>query len=161
TAPLAPPSSARRVPADLEAICRKALTRSPRRRYRSAAELADDLRRAQLGQPVSARPRSGMQRLGAWMRRRPGTVVLLLLLLTSCVFGLIAYGSGESEADDLRNQLNYANDRLRQAELEGRRSRASSVRTAKLQELLSYKQTIDRAAAILERDKEADARNTA
>src|SRR5207244_567835 len=43
TAPLRSPSSARRVPADLEAICRKALTRSPRRRYASAAEMADDL----------------------------------------------------------------------------------------------------------------------
>src|SRR5262249_8462858 len=39
TAALPSPSSARRVPADLEAICRKALTRSPRRRYASAADL--------------------------------------------------------------------------------------------------------------------------
>ncbi len=43
------------VPADLEAICAKAMHRDPAQRYASAADLATDLRRFREGQPVSAR----------------------------------------------------------------------------------------------------------
>lgn len=74
-----------RVPRDLATICSKCLRREPEQRYRSAAELADDLARLLADQPIRARPTSSAERAWRWCRRNPalaisgGTVALLLL----------------------------------------------------------------------------------
>ena len=48
------------VPWELEAIAAKALERDPARRYGTAGEVAEDLRRFQAGEPVQARPVTGV-----------------------------------------------------------------------------------------------------
>ncbi len=72
-----------KVPRDLETICLKAMAKSPGRRYGSAAELADDLRRHLAGEPIKARPQSSLERLLSWTRRRPAAAALIAVSFTA------------------------------------------------------------------------------
>jgi WD40 repeat protein/tRNA A-37 threonylcarbamoyl transferase component Bud32 len=83
-----PPSRVQpRVPRDLETICMKCLAKEPHRRYASAAELADDLRRFQEGRPVVARPVGNVERGRMWVKRNPVVTVLLSAVLVSLIAG--------------------------------------------------------------------------
>jgi serine/threonine protein kinase len=77
-----------KVPRDLETICLKAMAKAPARRYATAQELADDLRRFLRGESIRARPVSRMERLGRWCQRNPVAAGLLLALALSSAFGL-------------------------------------------------------------------------
>lgn len=57
------------VPADLAAICRKAMQKQSSRRYATAGEFAEDLRRWLRFEPTRARPARTMRRLFLWARR--------------------------------------------------------------------------------------------
>jgi hypothetical protein len=54
--PPRPRKLAQQIPRDLETICLKCLEKSPGRRYQSAAELREDLKRLLDGEPIRARP---------------------------------------------------------------------------------------------------------
>ncbi len=56
---------------DLDTICARCLEREPSQRYRSAAELADELARWLDGRPIVARPITPFARLWRWSRRNP------------------------------------------------------------------------------------------
>jgi serine/threonine protein kinase len=58
------------VPPDLETICLKCLERQPGQRYRSAQELADDLKRFLDGQPIRARLLAVWERVAKWAKRQ-------------------------------------------------------------------------------------------
>jgi len=78
--PPAPRKLVPSLPRSLETICLKALAKDPRRRYATASELAEDLRRFDGGLPITARPPSAFERLKLWCRRNPLAAGLLLCL---------------------------------------------------------------------------------
>lgn len=57
------------VPRDLVTICQTALEKDPSRRYQSAGDMADDLRRFLGHEPIRARPAGLGNRLGKFLRR--------------------------------------------------------------------------------------------
>src|SRR5690606_9992699 len=58
-------------PRDLQTILLRATEKEPSRRYPSAGELADDLRRFLEDRPIHARPLGVPGRLARWCRRKP------------------------------------------------------------------------------------------
>ncbi|MCR4413516.1 MAG: protein kinase, partial [Thermoguttaceae bacterium] len=90
--PVPPSRLVTAIPRDLETICLKCLEKQPARRYQSAAELADDLRRFLRGEPIRARRLGRAARLVRWCRRRPvvtACVVLSLALAVTIATGLM------------------------------------------------------------------------
>ena len=77
------------LPRDLTTICLKCLHKSPRQRYLTAENLADDLNRFLTGRPIAARPTSIGTRTVKWVGRHPALASLLGL---SLVF-VVALGS--------------------------------------------------------------------
>jgi hypothetical protein len=89
----------------METVCLKCLEKEPGRRYGSALELAEDLRRFREGEPVRARPLGPAGRLLRWASRQPAfatTLIALALfyavhLLSLTVFGVEGEGGGFHE----------------------------------------------------------------
>jgi len=85
------PTSPRRlsdaIPGDLEAICLTATAKQAARRYPTAREFADDLRRWLAGEPVRARPAGPAERAWRWCRRKPVFAAMCAALFLSISFG--------------------------------------------------------------------------
>ena len=101
------------VPRDLETICLKCMEKEPNRRYATALELSDDLRRYLAGEPIRARPIGTAERTWRWIRRHParaGLLVVASVLLLAGVGIVVGYA--------YQKQLKSANDRLQSANSE-------------------------------------------
>jgi serine/threonine protein kinase len=131
--PRPPRSVNRSVPAELETIVLKAVSKAPADRYASARELADDLRRFLDNRPIRARRPTVAQRLRKWVRRHPSVVaasVVLLLLVSAGSLLSAALILGEQDrtkaeqqrtkAEQLKAEDAYERERQRAEEAEAR-----------------------------------------
>ncbi|MCD0461145.1 serine/threonine-protein kinase [Roseiconus lacunae] len=79
------------VPAELDAICMKALSRARYQRYRSATELAEEVQRFMAGAPVHAYQAPIKSRVSHWMMRHPTLTQVLLLAVSLVIISLGAF----------------------------------------------------------------------
>src|SRR5437868_1786791 len=107
--PLRPRKLDRRIPRDLETIILKAIAKEPERRYRSAAELAVDLRRFLADKPIEARRTTLGEHAWRWCRRNPAIAALSALALTCLLAGLAAvlWQWRRAEGQRLQAEVNY------------------------------------------------------
>jgi eukaryotic-like serine/threonine-protein kinase len=106
-------------PRDLEIISRKCLAKEPGRRYATAKELAQDLRRWMDGRTILARPATTLERVHSWARRNPALATMSALLAVVLVVAVI----WESHSNRQLQQA-LAESLLRQAQLERSSGRA-------------------------------------
>jgi WD40 repeat protein/serine/threonine protein kinase len=94
----------RAIPAELETIVLKALEKSPRDRYATARELAEDLRRFLENRPIVARPPSLPQRMRKWaLRHKPvvrAAVVVLALAAVGSAVAASVFRQQQQETQD-------------------------------------------------------------
>lgn len=80
--PVSPRQLQPKLPRNLETICLKCLQKESQKRYATALDLAEDLRRFLAGEPILARPAGNLERAVKWVKRRPA---LAALVAVSCV----------------------------------------------------------------------------
>jgi serine/threonine protein kinase len=81
------------IPRDLETICLKAMAKTPSRRYATAGQLADDLRRFLAGEAITARPLGYAERLVRWTRRYPLAASVFVAVLVGAAAGFVHLSS--------------------------------------------------------------------
>jgi serine/threonine protein kinase/tetratricopeptide (TPR) repeat protein len=116
TDPTTPRKLDRRIPRDLETVVLKAMDKDPARRYQSARELADDLRRVLGNESVKAKRATLLDRAGKWTRRHRATVWsgVALLAVTAVVASgavLVVWQQKEAKDQALREKTDALTDK--------------------------------------------------
>lgn len=119
--PVSPRALNPTVPFDLETICLKCLEKDRRRRYASARDLAEELRRYLDGRSILARPVGRINRAWRWCRRNPVVAVLSTAVATSLMGGIIVSMMFAVEARDRAD-----GERKNRAEAEKQTTRAEA-----------------------------------
>jgi hypothetical protein len=160
---LVPHAKLRRVPADLNDICRKCLDRRPGRRFDSAGELADDLHRAEMSLPLACRPTGNARRFGKWLRRKPAVAALMLAVVLGFVGTLLGYFVGLNESEEEVRPVRIVTsdrmlDELRNARAEAATLRANLDKLLQREQFIAYRETLSKAEGELEKGKPENAR---
>jgi WD40 repeat protein len=106
--PVSPRTLRPGLPRDLETICLACLEKEPARRYASAQELADELRRYLDGKPIVRRPLGWWGRTVKYARRHPARTAMIGAMGVAAVSLIVAAGSyafWQEEVNDLRTLL--------------------------------------------------------
>jgi serine/threonine protein kinase/DNA-binding beta-propeller fold protein YncE len=138
--PARPRAADPRIPRDLETAVLKAIDKDPRRRYPTADNLAEDLRRFLEDEPIRARRAGVRERSWRWCRRNPAVAALLGAVAISLLLGTAVSGSlaarATASADQARANEKTAKDNADRAQ-------------AKEQEANRRREEVDKANAEL------------
>ncbi|MBL8859241.1 MAG: protein kinase [Planctomycetes bacterium] len=128
----------RAVDRDLATILATATAKERDRRYQTALDMAEDLRRWNANEPIRARPVGRIERAGLWIRRKPALAASLLAaaLLLIAAGGLLAYGLVESGRARSEAALRSIAERERERADEARSLLERAEREARLGEEL-------------------------
>jgi len=114
------------IPVELETIVLKTMAREPERRYQTAQEMADDLRRFLEGKPILAKRPNLRERTVRWSQRHRAALAAALGMLLLSFAGLLVGSWNEqartkAAADEADRQRQRAEDSFSRA-LEGARA---------------------------------------
>jgi formylglycine-generating enzyme required for sulfatase activity len=98
--PKSPRSLNDKIPRDLETVALKAMAKEPGRRYGSAKELADDLRRWLVGEAILARRVSAIERTWRWCKRKPAlaSMIAVLAVVVVTALAIVTWQLGQTTA---------------------------------------------------------------
>jgi WD40 repeat protein len=109
--PVSPSQLQSKLPRDVETICLKCLQKDPAKRYRTAAELADELQRFERGETILARPVGSVERLVRWCRRNPlvsmsigATASALLIGAAVAIYFAVVASHARDRADQVADE---------------------------------------------------------
>ncbi len=135
------------IPRDLIAICQKMMQPKSTDRYASCQAAADDIGRWLTGQPVEARPISGLERSWKWCQRHPvtssllGTIAAVVLVSIVSISAALAQTAAskkkaednlvvaEENADEARRQEAIAQKQRAAAEIAVRKTQVEASRS--------------------------------
>jgi WD40 repeat protein/serine/threonine protein kinase len=128
--PVPPTQLQPKCPRDLEIICLKCLEKDPSKRYATAGELAEDLRRFLGGEPIHARSVTVWERAIKWAKRRPSVAALLagLAITITATFAILIYFTIELSAAAEREAIESKKARQQQEAAEQARALAEEQR---------------------------------
>jgi WD40 repeat protein/tRNA A-37 threonylcarbamoyl transferase component Bud32 len=106
---------ARRLHRELEWIPLKAMRKDRCRRYRSASEMADDIRNYLTGLPLIAGPETTVYRVKKFVHKHAGSVATVVLVAAAIVLGLIVSTMMYLRAEDARQKEATARAQAEQA----------------------------------------------
>jgi serine/threonine protein kinase/formylglycine-generating enzyme required for sulfatase activity len=128
------------IPPDLETIILVAMSKEPDRRYASAGELAEDLRRYQAGEPIQGKRPGAIYKLRRWAKRHR-LAALALVLVVAAAGTAYALTSKSAVAKQQEQQEREKEER-------------ANLRKAKLVEfeanLGTARKSVDRADVVME-----------
>jgi hypothetical protein len=152
------------VPGDLKVVVDKALEKDRDRRYQTALELAEDLRRVREDEPIRARPVSLLSRAKRWVHRNPGVAVptlgLVALLVTLPPAALFLYEKGKRSVLD-RSEQGWGREVERLKAIYGSSGNATVLlslqefeRAVRLKEANFAKEAYDKARLVVDQTME-------
>jgi serine/threonine protein kinase len=92
-APLQPSTIRKTLRGDIESITLKALEKERERRYQSAADFGQDIRRCLIGEPTEARPPTTWTRWARWMGRHPIAATVAACVMIAVTSLVLTFGS--------------------------------------------------------------------
>ncbi len=106
---------ARRLHRELEWIPLKAMRKDRCRRYKSASDMADDIRNYLNGNPLIAGPETAMYRVQKFVHKHAGSVATVALVAAAIILGLVATTAMYLRAEDARQKEATARSEAEQA----------------------------------------------
>ena len=108
--PRRPSSTQKRLHADLDNIVLMAMRKEPQRRYASAEQFAEDIRRHLEGLPVRARPDTFGYRTGKFVRRHKFGVAAAAIITLTLLIGIVAtvWQARVAHAERVRAERRFA-----------------------------------------------------
>ncbi len=141
---------------DIEAIVGKALEKTVEKRYQSAAELADDVRRYLSGQPVQARPQTTVYQLRKFAARNKVLVAAAGAVAVTMVAATALVGWQAVRATQAAERATLQAQRAEQTAEVLKRMIAAGTPQVALGRELTVREMLDASAGELEKNEDLD-----